>query len=190
MSDKNSELRAQFEAQASDPSFKFARSRKGTYVNPALARDWKWFQAGVANQSTEAAAMAATVPAGKKALIEAVTKAILFEDTGSTESWEDNLNLGEAAVRVCDVRNPPRCSYCHSATGAPVAGQPAEPSPAGDYLDGVNIPELTRALVWLGVATGGQEEMAARLSWYVNQIVSAVLRHRELWSASKGDSNG
>ena len=71
-----------------------------------------------------------------------------------------------------------------------VAGQPAEPSPAGDYLDGVNIPELTRALVWLGVATGGQEEMAARLSWYVNQIVSAVLRHKELWSAPKGDSNG
>lgn len=80
--------------------------------------------------ATEAAAMAATVPAGKMALIEAVTKAILFEDTGSTESWEDNLNLGEAAVRVCDARNPPRCSYCHSATGAPVAGQPAEPSPA------------------------------------------------------------
>jgi len=40
------DLRAQFEAQASDPSHKLRRSRKGTYVNPALARDWKWFQAG------------------------------------------------------------------------------------------------------------------------------------------------
>jgi hypothetical protein len=24
----------------------FSRSRKGTYVDPALARDWKWFQLG------------------------------------------------------------------------------------------------------------------------------------------------
>ena len=23
------------------------RSRRGTYVNPAIARDWKWFQMGV-----------------------------------------------------------------------------------------------------------------------------------------------
>ena len=40
------ELREAFERLASDPSYKFARSRKGTYVNPAVARDWKWFQLG------------------------------------------------------------------------------------------------------------------------------------------------
>jgi len=40
------ELRAVFEAQASDPTYKFKRSRRGTYVNPALARDWKWFLKG------------------------------------------------------------------------------------------------------------------------------------------------
>lgn len=39
-------LRTHFEALASDPSFKLRRSRRGTYVNPAVARDWKWFQLG------------------------------------------------------------------------------------------------------------------------------------------------
>lgn len=29
--------------------------------------------------------------------IEAVTKAILFEDCGNTEDWRDNINLGQAA---------------------------------------------------------------------------------------------
>lgn len=39
-------LRMSFERHASDPTYGFARSRKGTYVNPAIARDWKWFQLG------------------------------------------------------------------------------------------------------------------------------------------------
>lgn len=39
-------LRTHFEALASDPSFKLRRSRRGNYVNPAVARDWKWFQLG------------------------------------------------------------------------------------------------------------------------------------------------
>jgi len=31
----------------------FRRSRKGTYMDPALARDWKWFQLGyIAHQET------------------------------------------------------------------------------------------------------------------------------------------
>lgn len=38
-------LRQLFEKQAND-SFNFRRSRKGNYVNPAVARDWKWFQLG------------------------------------------------------------------------------------------------------------------------------------------------
>lgn len=46
-------LRLKFETQARD-SFNFKRSRKGTYVNPAIARDWKWFQLGAqALQTTE-----------------------------------------------------------------------------------------------------------------------------------------
>lgn len=29
-------------------SYGLKRSRRGTYVNPAIARDWKWFQLGAA----------------------------------------------------------------------------------------------------------------------------------------------
>lgn len=42
-------LRKQFESIASDRSYKFKRSRRGAYVNPALSRDWKWFQLGAAS---------------------------------------------------------------------------------------------------------------------------------------------
>lgn len=38
-------LRVEFEKLNRD-SMKFSRSRKGTYTNPAIARDWKWFQLG------------------------------------------------------------------------------------------------------------------------------------------------
>lgn len=40
------ELRKQFESLNRD-SYNFRRSRRGTYVNPAIARDWKWFILGV-----------------------------------------------------------------------------------------------------------------------------------------------
>lgn len=53
-------LRTHFEALASDPSFKLSRSRRGTYVNPAVARDWKWFQRGASHaQQPEPAAPSA-----------------------------------------------------------------------------------------------------------------------------------
>jgi hypothetical protein len=42
--------RKQFESLASD-SYGFKRSRRGTYVNASTARDWKWFQLGVAHAS-------------------------------------------------------------------------------------------------------------------------------------------
>lgn len=41
------ELRARFEALARD-SYNFKRSRRDCYVNPAVARDWKWFRLGAA----------------------------------------------------------------------------------------------------------------------------------------------
>lgn len=44
---KQAALRAEFESMAND-SFGFRRSRRGTYMNPAVARDWKWFQLGAA----------------------------------------------------------------------------------------------------------------------------------------------
>ena len=40
-------LRQIFESRARD-SHGFQRSVKGTYTNPAVARDWKWFMAGAA----------------------------------------------------------------------------------------------------------------------------------------------
>lgn len=49
-------LRTHFEALASDPSFKLSRSRRGIYVNPAVARDWKWFQLGASRAQQPAPA--------------------------------------------------------------------------------------------------------------------------------------
>ena len=44
--DEMESLRADFERLASDPSHNLRRSRRGTYVNPAVANRWKWFQLG------------------------------------------------------------------------------------------------------------------------------------------------
>lgn len=42
-----SDLRAKFEDHIGDrDAFGLKRSRKGTYVNPAVANAWKWFQRG------------------------------------------------------------------------------------------------------------------------------------------------
>lgn len=38
-------LRRKFESMNRD-SYGFRRSTRGTYTNPAIARDWKWFQLG------------------------------------------------------------------------------------------------------------------------------------------------
>lgn len=43
--DQHEALRERFEAIA-QCSHRFNRSRRGTYTNPATARDWKWFQLG------------------------------------------------------------------------------------------------------------------------------------------------
>jgi hypothetical protein len=45
-------LRADFERLANkNAACGLKRSRKGTYVNPQIARDWKWFQLGAIAQS-------------------------------------------------------------------------------------------------------------------------------------------
>ena len=43
------ELRTAFELLAKC-SYGFKRSRKGTYVNGATARDWKWFKLGAEHE--------------------------------------------------------------------------------------------------------------------------------------------
>lgn len=45
-------LRKFFETLNRD-SFGFKRSRRGTYVNPQVARDWKWFQRGAVHRVSE-----------------------------------------------------------------------------------------------------------------------------------------
>lgn len=48
-----SKLRDAFEcAVAGHDSYGLKRSRRGTYVNPAIARDWRWFQLGSEAPST------------------------------------------------------------------------------------------------------------------------------------------
>lgn len=45
-------LRPDFERMANkNAGCGLRRSRRGTYVNPAIARDWKWFQLGAIAQS-------------------------------------------------------------------------------------------------------------------------------------------
>jgi hypothetical protein len=44
-------LRVAFEKLVGDrDSFHLRRSRRGTYVNPAIARDWKWVRLGSAQE--------------------------------------------------------------------------------------------------------------------------------------------
>lgn len=53
-----------------------------------------------ATRSAPVAAQAPAASAEPVELVEAVTKAILFEDSGSTADWRDNTNLGQAAIRA------------------------------------------------------------------------------------------
>lgn len=49
-------LRPDFERLAnSNAACGLKRSLRGTYVNPAIARDWKWFQLGAIAKSTVSA---------------------------------------------------------------------------------------------------------------------------------------
>lgn len=49
-------LRAHFERLANkQATHGLNRSRRGTYVNPAVARDWKWFQLGAIAQESRSA---------------------------------------------------------------------------------------------------------------------------------------
>lgn len=47
------QYRADFERLHSPGSYGFKRSLKGNYVNPALARDWKWFCMGLIARGKE-----------------------------------------------------------------------------------------------------------------------------------------
>jgi len=42
------------------------------------------------------------------------------------------------------------------------------------YVDGINVQALSKALLKLGCASGGQEEVAAKLSDHINRLIRAV----------------
>lgn len=106
-------LRAHFEALASDPSFKLSRSRRGTYVNPAVARDWKWFQLGASRAQQPAPAAGAV--AGQIELSE-VARVIKDGDgvwrpcTGCHELNEGHDTGAYSKVFGCALGNG--CSEC------------------------------------------------------------------------------
>ena len=59
---------------------------------PTAKGSYQRYQEWKARQAAE--------PVSDAQLIEAVTKAILFEDCGNTEDWRDNTDLGEAAIKA------------------------------------------------------------------------------------------
>lgn len=65
-----SDLRPDFERLNRD-SLGFRRSRKGTYTNPLIARDWKWFELGAIAESRAAALSAAPQSDGWRPIAEA-----------------------------------------------------------------------------------------------------------------------
>lgn len=78
--DEEDRLRALFEATAKD-SFNFRRSRRGTYVNPAIARDWKWFYIG------------ATKGNNTRSLRSAEIDRIVYERTKLNPNQADDVEL-------------------------------------------------------------------------------------------------
>lgn len=107
-------LRTHFEALASDPSFKLSRSRRGTYVNPAVARDWKWFQLG-ASRAQQPAPAGAPVWQGKWAWVPVEPSAAMLiagnhgqtGDFSALKVWHDMLGALERSFDYTRPVDPP-----------------------------------------------------------------------------------
>ena len=126
------ELRRRFESLNRD-SYSFRRSRKGNYVNPAIARDWKWFRQGHQAQlevpNLDAAAVAALPVEARAYIHQLATNAdpsgmvrenMQLRDTNAglqimyrkaTDGAQAVVDAATALVKeVCerhDTRNPP-----------------------------------------------------------------------------------
>ena len=61
----------------------------------------------------------------------------------------------------------------------PATASEATAAQQDSYREGVNIDRLSSALLFLGIAGCGQEEMAARMSDYVNQMTLGVMRLKD-----------
>ena len=119
-------LRTHFEALASDPSFKLSRSRRGTYVNPAVARDWKWFQLG-ASQAQQPAPARAPVWQGKWAWVpvEPSTAMLIAGNHGqpgdfsALKVWHDMLGALERSFDYTRPVDPPSTTPAAQADSVP-----------------------------------------------------------------------
>lgn len=69
-------LRKHFEALASDHAYGFRRSRRGTYINPATARDWKWFLLGASQNQRTAPATSSEAVGAQASEIALIEKAV------------------------------------------------------------------------------------------------------------------
>lgn len=135
-----------------------------------------------------------TAPAGD--LVEAVTKAIMFEDCGSAEDWQENTNLGVAAIKAMsrdlnaeewselyrlreEVKGPDGYATWQDAALAERVGRvkaeralsaaPAQPAPGGeDRRD-------SERLDWIESMI--QQKVAVRLSGWDGSLQFVQLRH-------------
>jgi len=123
-------------------------------------------------EATEAAAMAATVPAVAKFMGRRLTP------EGTSEFW---------GVLLCDPKdNPAEGTLLHMAAQAPVAGQPAEPSPA-DMLDWLDETNKRFKMGWeVGAAPAGN--VSVRTIIMGGKPIREAIR--AAMPAPKGDSNG
>lgn len=124
--------------------------------------------------ATEAAAMAATVPALRDALLQISAKAQLAAD------------VCESTPNIRKVFEILRDAATLALSQAPVAGQPAEPSPAKPW-EYSKIEKRIQELM-AGAGLPNSMSVAQAMMQLVNEL------HHEYgpphWPAPKGDSNG
>lgn len=108
-------LRIRFEAMARD-SYNFSRSRRGTYNNPATARDWKWFRLGAATaeEMPKPAPTAQAAPAAG-----AVDGPVLFVSHEQLEGLLSKPDPEEGHGRYLPIRRGPAGKFTHPLYAAP-----------------------------------------------------------------------
>ena len=146
-------LRTHFEALASDPSFKLSRSRRGTYVNPAVSRDWKWFQLG-ASRAQQPSPTGAPVWQGQWAWVPVEPSTAMLVagnhrqpgDFSALKVWQDMLDALQRSFDDTRPVDPPThlpqatakgdCAVCVLGIGGACYCAP-QPSPKAGAAENV-----------------------------------------------------
>jgi hypothetical protein len=92
-----------------------------------------------------------------------------------------DANLLETGGELGIVESHP--NYVAGFKAGHAAGMKRAASNGADYRDGVNVDALAHALLLMGIAGCGQEEMAARMSHYVNSLTRGVDAYFARWNA-------